>query len=69
MDISLAREGAAHSIAVGITQGTATKCIEKDGVEGLSIGYGEALLNRRKLVVFARKIVATAKAQKLKNIS
>jgi leucyl aminopeptidase len=66
----LTEKPAEGSIIIRPVQGEATKFVEKNGVEELSIGYGkDTSLSRRKLVLFLRKIVTEAKSHKLKNIS
>lgn len=57
-------------VSIRLFEGQATKFVEKGGAEELHIGFGkEASLSRRKLIVFLRKIMTTAKQHKLKNIS
>ncbi len=57
------------AVSVRLVPGAAVKFIEKNGIEELSIGYGKESLNRRKLIVFLRKIITTAKQNKISNIS
>jgi leucyl aminopeptidase len=60
----------ASFVVVRLVSGGSTLFIEKDGVRELHLGAGkEKTLNRRKLIVFLRKIINLAKQNKLKNIS
>lgn len=63
-------DGAVEGVLVRLSEGTSVKFVEKDGVDELRIGYDkEAPLSRRKLVIFLRKIVTTAKQQKLSSLT
>ncbi|MES2007017.1 MAG: leucyl aminopeptidase [Patescibacteria group bacterium] len=58
------------SVSIRLIEDGATKFVEKNAIEELHIGFGkEKPLSRRKLIVFLRKIITTAKQHKLKNIS
>lgn len=58
------------AILVRLVDDTLTKFVEKEGVEMLHLGVGkEKPLSRRKLIIFLRKIITAAKAQKLQSIS
>jgi len=57
-------------IAIHIAEGTALKFIEKDGVPMLQIGYGnKKIINRRKAVLFCRKMIASAKQHRIKSVT
>ena len=57
-------------VSIRLIEGGSTKFVEKNNAEELHIGFGkERPLNRRKLIVFLRKIITTAKQNKLKHIS
>jgi leucyl aminopeptidase len=57
-------------VAIRFIEGGINKFIEKNGVEELHIGYGKGKgLSRRKMILFLRKIVSTAKQQRLPSIS
>ncbi len=58
------------SVHVRFVQGSVSRFNTKDGAEELSVSYGkDKPLSRRKTVLFLRKIIATAKQHKLKNLS
>jgi leucyl aminopeptidase len=57
------------SVSIRLAVGQAIKFVEKDGVETLEIGYGKEALNRRKLIIFLRKIIATAKQNKISTVA
>lgn len=55
--------------SVRLVPGNAVKFIEKGGAEELHIGYGKEPLNRRKLIVFLRKVIVSAKQNKVSSIT
>jgi leucyl aminopeptidase len=66
----LANQGDGSAVSVRLLEGSSSKFIEKNGIEELELGIGNGTtLNRRKLVIFLRKIITSAKQHKLKNIS
>lgn len=63
-------QGGASATRILLIEGSAIKFVEREGSEVLMLGYGKSLpLSRRKLIVFLRKIITTAKQQKLSEIA
>ncbi len=63
-------QGGVSATRVLLIEGSATKFVEREGSEVLTLGYGKSLpLSRRKLIVFLRKIIITAKQQKISEIA
>ncbi len=70
MKILFADKPKKDAVVVRFVVGTLNKFVEKDGMSELQIGFGkDAMLSRRKIILFLRKIIATAKQHQLKNIS
>jgi leucyl aminopeptidase len=58
------------SVKIRLISGSISKFVEKDGIEELHLGYGAKKgLSQRKVTLFLRKVVTTAKSYKLKNIA
>jgi leucyl aminopeptidase len=58
------------SVKIRLISGSISKFVEKDGVAELHIGYGaKKNISQRKVTLFLRKIIVTAKQYKLKIIA
>ncbi len=69
MKISFLSKAQNGSTLVSVVRGKDTKFVETKGGDVLRIGYGEKTLTRRKAIIFARKIVSTAKTHRLQNLA
>jgi len=69
MKITSVEAVAPGSTKIRLIAGSISKFIEKDGVQELHLAYGaKKVLSQRKVTLFLRKVVVTAKQYKLSNI-
>ena len=72
MKFELKKEAGNGVVAMMFVEGSISKFVEKDGVSELCVAFGKkenVPLSRRRAVLFLRKIIATAKQNKLQSLA